>query len=163
VRVPLPPVDELNRLDTADLAGALSKLFEHAPLLFERLARRRPFRSYRALLDAAREEVLRMAESEQAALLAAHPRIGAPERALSEASRREQGEAASPEIEDELARLNEEYRQRFGFPFVVFVDGRSRAEIRAVLRQRLDRSRAVELGAGLEALLSIAERRAGLR
>jgi OHCU decarboxylase len=163
VAVPLLPLDELNRLDTADLAGALSKLFEHAPLLFERLARRRPFRSYRELLDAAREEVLRMSESEQAALLAAHPPIGAPQRQLSAASRREQGDVSSPEIEAELARLNEEYVRRFGFPFVVFVDRRSKAEILVVLRQRLDNSRAVELRTGLEALLAIAESRAGLR
>jgi 2-oxo-4-hydroxy-4-carboxy--5-ureidoimidazoline (OHCU) decarboxylase len=59
----------------------------------------------------------------------------------------------------ELAFLNEEYERRFGFPFVVFVDGRSRAELLPVLRARLARTRDEELRAGLRALCRIARAR----
>ena len=37
-----------------------------------------------------------------------------------------------------LERLNDAYETRFGFRFVVFVNGRSRAEIADVMEQRLD-------------------------
>lgn len=158
----LAPIDELNRLDTADFAGVLGRLFENAPPLFERLARRRPFRSYAELLRAAREDVLAMSEAEQASLLGAHPRIGALPTTLSEASRREQGQTVSPEVARELARLQDEYERRFGFRFVVFVNRRSRAEILEVLRRRIENSRAIELRAGLQELLAIAADRAGL-
>ncbi len=157
--VQLPAVEKLNELDTADFAGALERLFEPAPLLFQRLARRRPFRSYAELLHAAGEVALSMSEAERAMLLAAHPRIGSPRESLSEASRREQPAATSPEVEGELARLQDEYERRFGFRFVVFVDRRSRAQIREVLRERLRRGREDELAAGLEAFLAIAEDR----
>ncbi len=60
---------------------------------------------------------------------------------------------------EELARLNEEYERRFGFEFVVFVDGRTRAELLPVLRERLERSRAEELETGLRALCEIARNR----
>jgi 2-oxo-4-hydroxy-4-carboxy-5-ureidoimidazoline decarboxylase len=60
---------------------------------------------------------------------------------------------------DELARLNEEYERRFGFEFVVFVNGRTRAELVPVLRERLGRTRAGELETGLRELCAIARDR----
>ena len=44
------------------------------------------------------------------------------------------------EVLAELARLNDEYERRFGFEFVVFVNGRTRAELLPVLRERLRRT-----------------------
>jgi len=60
---------------------------------------------------------------------------------------------------DELARLNDEYERRFGFEFVVFVDGRTRAELLPVLRDRLENTRGEELETGLRALCAIARDR----
>ena len=59
----------------------------------------------------------------------------------------------------ELARLNEAYERRFGFGFVVFVNGRTRAELVPVLRERLERERADELETGLRELCAIARAR----
>ena len=59
----------------------------------------------------------------------------------------------------ELARLNDEYERRFGFEFVVFVDGRTRAELLPVLRERLENTREEELETGLRALCAIARDR----
>ena len=59
----------------------------------------------------------------------------------------------------ELERLNHEYERRFGFSFVVFVNGRTRAELVPVLRERLARTRTEELEAGLRALCEIARAR----
>ena len=59
----------------------------------------------------------------------------------------------------ELARLNDEYERRFGFEFVVFVDGRTRAELLPILRERLTRTRDEELETGLRALCEIARDR----
>jgi len=60
----------------------------------------------------------------------------------------------------ELARLNDEYERRFGFRFVVFVDGRSRAQILEVLRERIGRDRDEEMREGLAAIIAIARDRA---
>ena len=84
------------------------------------------------------------------AALATHPRIGEP-------SAEQRG--AEPEVLRELELLNEEYERRFGFSFVVFVKGRTRAEIVPVLRARLARTREEELNAGLRALVAIARAR----
>ncbi len=101
-------------------------------------------------LTAAEEVALALPEADQLAALATHPRIGEPS---------EEQRGAEPEVLDELARLNDEYEQRFGFEFVVFVDGRTRAELLPVLRERLQNTRDEELETGLRALCAIARDR----
>ena len=101
-------------------------------------------------LAAAEEVALALPEADRVAALATHPRIGEPS---------DEQRGAEPEVLEELARLNEEYERRFGFAFVVFVDGRTRAELLPVLRERLERSRAEELETGLRALCEIARNR----
>ncbi|HEX6547634.1 MAG TPA: 2-oxo-4-hydroxy-4-carboxy-5-ureidoimidazoline decarboxylase [Candidatus Dormibacteraeota bacterium] len=99
-----------------------------------------------------------LADEEKVATLNAHPQIGAT-RNLSAHSRREQGSEEDPEVMAELQRLNAEYERRFGFRFVVFVNGRPRSVILGVLRSRLERPREVELEEGLRAIVEIAEDR----
>ena len=101
-------------------------------------------------LAVAEEVALALPEADQVAALATHPRIGEP-------SNEQRG--AEPEVLEKLARLNEEYERRFGFEFVVFVDGRTRAELLPVLRERLGRTRNEELARGLRALCEIARQR----
>jgi len=101
-------------------------------------------------LAVAEEVALALPEADQVAALATHPRIGEPS---------EEQRGAEPEVLAELARLNDAYERRFGFEFVVFVDGRTRAELLPVLRERLQRTRAQELETGLQALCAIARDR----
>jgi 2-oxo-4-hydroxy-4-carboxy--5-ureidoimidazoline (OHCU) decarboxylase len=101
-------------------------------------------------LAVAEEVALALPEADQVAALAMHPRIGEPS---------EEQRGAEPEVLAELAGLNDEYERRFGFEFVVFVDGRTRAELLPVLRERLERTREEELDTGLRALCAIARDR----
>jgi hypothetical protein len=89
-------------------------------------------------------------DDEKFEALAAHPRIG-------ERSPEQHGD--DPAVLAELAELNREYETKFGFRFVVFVNGRSRAEILPVLRERLGNTREQELDTGLSELVAIAEAR----
>jgi 2-oxo-4-hydroxy-4-carboxy--5-ureidoimidazoline (OHCU) decarboxylase len=93
---------------------------------------------------------LSLPEADQVAALATHPRIGEPS---------EEQRGAEPDVLEELARLNAEYERRYGFEFVVFVDGRTRAELLPVLRQRLGNTREQELETGLRELCAIARNR----
>lgn len=142
-------------LDGARIAAA----FEHAPALTGPLLRGGPYADPDAVLQEAERIVATLGEPEQAALLAAHPRIGADPATLSAASAREQGGETDPAALRELTRLNGEYERRFGFRFVVFVAGRPKAALLPVLRERLARERASELRTGLAELLAIARDR----
>jgi len=129
----------------------LATIFERAPALADRVRGSDPA----SIVASARSEIARMSESERIAVLNAHPRIGADPASLSALSRREQGGCADIATLPELASLNDEYERRFGFRFVVFVGGRSMAEIVLVFRERLRRAREEELASGIDEFLAI--------
>ena len=106
-------------------------------------------------LGQARKVLADAPEEEQVEALGTHPRIGQRVN-VSERSAREQGSDEDPALLAALARLNKTYEQKFGFRFVVFVDGRPRAEILSVMRQRLQHAREEELPAALDDLVAIA-------
>jgi 2-oxo-4-hydroxy-4-carboxy--5-ureidoimidazoline (OHCU) decarboxylase len=136
------------QLDRAQLA----ELFEGDTALVRRLA------ELKDPLCRARDAIDSLAEEEKLESVNAHPAIGARS-GLSARSAAEQGEDDNPEILAELARLNRQYEERFGFRFVVFVNRRPKAEILDVLRARIDRTRDQELDTALEELVAIAEDR----
>ena len=125
-------------------AAELTPLFSGQSRLVDELA------AHTDPLSVAEEVALALPEADQVAALATHPRIGEPS---------DEQRGAEPEVLDELARLNDEYERRFGFEFVVFVDGRTRAELLPVLRERLEQTRADEIETGLRALCAIARDR----
>ncbi|HEX9495444.1 MAG TPA: 2-oxo-4-hydroxy-4-carboxy-5-ureidoimidazoline decarboxylase [Candidatus Limnocylindria bacterium] len=135
---------------------AVADAFERAPLLAERVGEGDP----ETVVARARAILATMGEPERIAVLNAHPRIGATA-GLSERSAAEQRshEPAEPAALQALSRLNAEYERRFGFRFVVFVNGRSRADIVPLLKERLGRAREQELATGLEEFLAIARDR----
>jgi 2-oxo-4-hydroxy-4-carboxy--5-ureidoimidazoline (OHCU) decarboxylase len=129
----------------------LAAIFERAPALADRVRGG----DAASIVASARAEIARMSEAERVAVLNAHPRIGADPASLSPLSRREQGGEAPVDTLRQLATMNDEYERHFGFRFVVFVAGRSRADIVPVIRERLRRSRADELATGIEEFLAI--------
>lgn len=139
----------------------LTQLFEGAPRFVTRLAAE-PVESWSGLLDRAERIALTMPEEEQLELLDAHPRIGASPAAVSPMSFREQGydhDLDTGELQARLDRLNADYEQRFGFRFVVFVNGRSRANIADVMEGRLSAGREEEKRRALMDVVAIARRR----
>jgi 2-oxo-4-hydroxy-4-carboxy--5-ureidoimidazoline (OHCU) decarboxylase len=141
-------VRDLPRQLTAD---ELAELFEGRTRLVELLAERED------PLGSADQSIAELTEEEQLEALNAHPAIGA--RNLSERSASEQGGGGHPAVLTELAYLNQVYEEKFGFRFVVFVDGRPKSEIFEVLQHRLERTREEELQTGLHELVAIARDR----
>jgi 2-oxo-4-hydroxy-4-carboxy--5-ureidoimidazoline (OHCU) decarboxylase len=125
-------------------ATELTPLFSGRTRLVDELASRED------PLRVAEEVALALPEADRFAALAAHPRIG-------ESSPEQHGGDAA--VLEELARLNRAYEERFGFAFVVFVNGRPREELLPVLRKRLLRTREEELETGLRELCAIARAR----
>jgi 2-oxo-4-hydroxy-4-carboxy--5-ureidoimidazoline (OHCU) decarboxylase len=132
-------------------AEELAELFEGRTRFVELLAERED------ALEAAPEVIAELSEAEKLEALNAHPAIGA--KGLSARSAEEQGADADPVVQTELAYLNQVYEEKFGFRFVVFVDGRPKREILEVLRERIARTRDEELDTGCRELVAIARDR----
>jgi 2-oxo-4-hydroxy-4-carboxy--5-ureidoimidazoline (OHCU) decarboxylase len=125
----------------------LSDLFEGRTRFVERLA------ELEDPLGHARELAAELSDEEKREVLDAHPAIGA--KRLSSRSAAEQGTDEAPALEE----LNRRYEQRFGFRFVVFVNGRPKSELVPILAARLERTREQELATALDELVAIAESR----
>ncbi len=133
-----------------ELQGQLN-LFEHAGPLLERLRVEEPFASGAAMLARAVAIMDELSESEQVAVINAHPRIGERPDKVSVPSFREQGY--------DRDTTPEEYEQKFGFRFVVFVNRRSKEALVPVLESRLRGTRDEERRTALREILAIAEDR----
>ena len=129
-------------------ATELAELFEGCTRFVELLA------GTEDPLASAQEVAHGLSDDEKKEVLDAHPAIGA--QASSERSAREQGSDDDPDVLAELAALNRAYEEKFGFRFVVFVNGRARREIIPILEERLERTREQELDTGVDELVQIA-------
>ena len=96
-------------------------------------------------------------------VICGHPELAAPAaRAdnLAADSRREQRRAGldslSPEEAERLAELNRAYRKKFGFPFILAVEGLRKEDVLTSAAARLRNSRAAERRRALEEICAIA-------
>jgi 2-oxo-4-hydroxy-4-carboxy--5-ureidoimidazoline (OHCU) decarboxylase len=140
---------ELPRKLTTD---ELAELFEGRTRLVERLS------EVENPLERAEDILVALSHKEKLEALDAHPAIG-QRTGLSARSAAEQGDDVDPAVLDELRDLNVEYEDKFGFRFVVFVNGRPKAEILEVLRERIARTPEEELDTGCRDLVAIARDR----
>jgi 2-oxo-4-hydroxy-4-carboxy-5-ureidoimidazoline decarboxylase len=158
--------DELQRLDRKRFAELFGDVFEHAPWVAERAFDAGPFRSIEAL-HGAMVDAMRCAPRErQLALIRAHPDLAgraAIAGALTAASSAEQTSAGLDQCTPaEFARfrqLNASYQEKFRFPFILAVKGRTRAEILAAFEQHLDNSPEAEFDEALNQIARIARLR----
>lgn len=154
---------ELNAMDLAAFTRALGTVFEHSPWVAARTWNARPFASVGELHRAMVAAVRGAPEGDQLALLRAHPDLaGRAARAgtLDADSQAEQAGAGLDRLTEaqyaRFHRLNDAYRDRFAFPFIIAVRGRDAAGILATFESRLDHTRAEEVEAALAEVAEIA-------
>jgi len=159
-------IEDVNLLDSSGFVTALGWVFEGSPWVAERAWALRPFSSLDALHRAMVRQVETAGADEQLALLRAHPDLGVkygnlpPERSLSDASSREQSGAGLDSLteseHERLRALNAGYFDKFGFPFVVAVKGRTTHDILDALERRLTSPRDEEQREALKQVFQIA-------
>ncbi len=96
-------------------------------------------------------------------MIAAHPDLAgklALAKSLTADSTQEQASAGLDRLSaDELARftrLNQDYRARFGFPFIMAVKGKTKDDILAAFERRLDHDAPAEFATALTEIDRIA-------
>lgn len=127
---------QLNALAESKFAQQLADIFEHSPWVAQRAARYRPFTSLAQLHHAMCREVQCAQLEEQLALLRAHPELAGCEAQageLTSSSTQEQARAGLNALTasemQRITALNQAYRQRHGFPFIVCVGQHTKASL----------------------------------
>lgn len=151
---------DLNAVDSAEFVAALGGIFEHSPWVAEGVADLRPFASVDALHVAMVAVVDRAGTERQLGLIRAHPDLAgkaARDGALTAESTDEQKGAGLDRLTDaefeEFHRLNDAYKAKFGFPFILAVRGHDKHSILAAFGVRLQNDADAER---IEALRQIA-------
>ena len=153
----LPSINEFNASDLS----SLSLLFEHSSHLQSILSNQKPFLSYEDLINQTHQVLLNLNIDEQKEILNSHPRIGAPLQSISKLSQAEQGRE-EVDLETTLKRLaflNDKYESKFGFRFVVFVNGRLRSDIVKVMEIRMENNLSDEIRTAVDDMVLIARSR----
>jgi 2-oxo-4-hydroxy-4-carboxy-5-ureidoimidazoline decarboxylase len=162
----LPALAQVNALDQPAFGAALGHLFEHSPWVASGTWPRRPFRDAGHLL-AELCATLRAAPVErQLELIRAHPDLAgrlARQNQLTTESTHEQASAGldrltAAELAD-FQKLNDAYRAKFGFPFIICARLNARDAIVAAMKLRMENPPAAEHQAALAEI----EKIAGLR
>jgi 2-oxo-4-hydroxy-4-carboxy-5-ureidoimidazoline decarboxylase len=158
----MPKLAELNAMDRVEFVRLVGPIFEHSPWVAARTEGQRPFASREALHAALVATVENSTDEEKICLIRAHPDlIGNDE--LTSASEREQASAglqdANPEEAKQFREFNRQYRERFGFPFVICARLNKKDAIARAFPVRLRNSREQEIEIALQEISKIAELR----
>ena len=162
--LPGPPL-ALSRQEFVETFGGV---YEHSPWVAERVFDKglAGGQNQAGGLSKRMTEIVNQASNEEKlALIRAHPDlVGKSAIAeLTAASRREQNNAGLDQCTaaefTEFQQLNRDYKNKFGFPFILAVSGYHRKQILDAFRQRLNNAKNTEFQAAMEQIHRIALRR----
>lgn len=143
---------QLNNGDDAAFTASLGDVFENSPWLVERAAAKRPFTTREELLATLMEILRAASEDEKLVLIRAHPDLaGKAARAgdLTDHSTREQASAGLDRLSDaefdRFNRLNNAYKDVFGFPFIIAVLDHTKDGILEAFETRLKNTKTAEV------------------
>jgi 2-oxo-4-hydroxy-4-carboxy-5-ureidoimidazoline decarboxylase len=159
-------IHDLNGLPSERFRDVLAGIFERSPWVGEAVETMRPFATRAQLHEAMCKAVAAAPERRQLDLLRAHPDLAgkeAQEGALTEASTGEQRSAGLDRLSraemQTIARNNETYRAKFGFPFIICVRNHDKPDIFTAFERRLSNAAEAEFETALREVYEIARLR----
>lgn len=160
---PKTSLRDLNLADRDAFVAVVGPVFEHSPWIAARAWEQRPFVGLAPLHQALCQTVQAATLEEKLALIRVHPDlVGQAARAgtLTSESSREQAAAGLGELgPEEIAvfdGFNRQYRQQFGFPFVICARQNKKDAILAAFPVRLAHTREEEIAVALHEIAKIA-------
>ncbi|NEQ48597.1 MAG: 2-oxo-4-hydroxy-4-carboxy-5-ureidoimidazoline decarboxylase [Leptolyngbya sp. SIO3F4] len=133
-------ITDLNQMTQAEFVTALGSVFEDTPGIAKEAWHQRPFLNVDHLRKQMVTLVAQMPEAAQLELIRAHPDLGSRVQ-MAPASVQEQTsvglDCLSPSEYKQFQILNETYKKKFNFPFVMAVKGQTKEAILTKFAERL--------------------------
>src|SRR6201997_2589084 len=156
-------ISDLNACSKPDLVAHLRNIFEYSPWIAEAAADARPFAGINALYAAMKAVVELAPEDKRLALIKAHPDLAnKTQRAagLTAESDAEQNSVGLDRLSDAeyeaFERVNNAYRSKFGFPYIVCVRRQTKDSILRDFERRLPNDAKTETQRSIEEIFRIA-------
>lgn len=154
---------ELNACSRDDFVAVLANMFEYSPWIAEQAASARPFAGVKQLFAAMKAAVDGAAPELRLALIKAHPDLAdKTQRAagLTAESNAEQNSVGLDRLSDAeyeaFERVNNAYRAKFGFPYIVCVRRHTKDSILRNFAKRLPNDASTETQTSIEEICRIA-------
>ena len=162
-----------SRMNKQDFVACFGSIYEHSPWIAEKVWDRSLDPAMDTWLDTAeglhlvfREVVDRGSNRHKLALLSAHPDLAGKLAIAGELTKSSISEQASadlgnctPEEFDAFQTLNAQYKEKFGFPFILAARDYNRFEILEIFAERIENDVETEFATALEQVHRIAELR----
>ena len=133
-------IDKFNKLSKAEFISIFRNIFEKTEWIAERCYESKPYNNLDELVSKMMKIFENIEKERHLEILNSHPDL-AVEKKLTEDSKNEQKNASLNQCADEefveFKKLNEEYKKKFGFPFIITVKGKNKEEILNSFRQRI--------------------------
>ena len=134
-------ITQLNQMSQKEFTEALGEIWEETPQIARQAWHNKPFKDLNALHQAMVAVVDSMSEAEQLTLIKAHPDLGSKAK-MAEASVQEQAGVGLDRLsESEYQRfqlLNQAYKDKFDFPFIIAVKEHTKESILQAFETRLE-------------------------
>ncbi|MDI2089971.1 2-oxo-4-hydroxy-4-carboxy-5-ureidoimidazoline decarboxylase [Commensalibacter oyaizuii] len=154
-------IQNINRLSVDQFVQQFGNVFEHSPWVAQAVVNNRPFSSLHEMIAVMTGVVKRASDEKKLALIRSHPELGYDKIKLTADSQHEQNQAQLTSLTKEqrttLIELNEAYREKFHFPFVICVRNyNSYDSIIKALQMRLSSSAKKEMDTAIAEICQIA-------
>jgi 2-oxo-4-hydroxy-4-carboxy-5-ureidoimidazoline decarboxylase len=149
----------LNQMSQSEFTEAIGSIFEHTPEIAAEAWRSQPFADVQNLHQVMVAIVLKMSDDEQLKLICAHPDLGSKFK-MAEASIQEQSTVGLDQLSateyDRFQYLNQAYKDKFAFPFIIAVRNHTKDSILKAFEQRLLNNLEVEKKQAIAEIIEIA-------
>ena len=133
-------IDKVNKLSKSDFISIFGNVFEKTEWIAQKSYDSKPYKNFEELFSKMIEVFENIEKEKHLEILNAHPNL-AVEKKLTRDSKNEQKNASLNQCTEkeflEFKKLNEEYKKKFGFPFIIAVKGKNKEEILNSFRQRI--------------------------
>ena len=133
-------IDKVNKLSKSDFISIFGNVFEKTEWIAQKSYDLKPYKNFEELFSKMMEVFENSNKENHIKILNAHPDL-AVEKKLTKDSKNEQKNASLNQCTDEeiveFKKLNEKYKKKFGFPFIIAVKGKNKEEILNSFRQRI--------------------------
>ena len=133
-------IDKFNQLNKSEFIYIFGNVFEKTEWIAERCYESKPYNNLDELISKMMEIFENTEKEKHLEILNSHPNL-AVEKKLTYDSKNEQKNASLNQCTNEefmeFKKLNEEYKKKFGFPFIIAVKGKNKEEILINFRQRI--------------------------
>jgi len=157
-------IDKFNKLSKAEFISIFGNIFEKTEWIAERCYESKPYNNLDELVSKMMKIFENIEKERHLEILNSHPDL-AVEKKLTEDSKNEQKNASLNQCTDEefveFKKLNEKYKKKFGFPFIVAVKGKNKEEILNSFRQRITNNINLEFEEAKKQVKKIASFRLG--